>query len=273
MHRRLADSYNRPKTANPAGGRARSCLQFSVSSLQRFEGEDPNWRDNERKKQVAFKQQLDRQMMEVQELRRKKWVDRETWDNAARCQSSIVRSRDNDEKVLTQKLNAKIHEENTQMANSRKYRDFCAKQMERKENEKEIFYHLTSDFLNEAPDQAKSAQGPLRILPDRWKGMDRNQVKLILQEQSWQVQQKLGEKQREMRSKDDWNSYVVSDVRRWQLENQSHQRKVNDTLRHLVLENKILAQQQKARIERQNQEAKNNVPTEDFFRQFGTSNR
>lgn len=61
---------------------------------------------------------------------------------------------------------------------------------EQDDNMTEIANALFSDLLTENPDQAVSAFGPNRVVPDRWKGMSPEQIKQIREEQLRQIQEK-----------------------------------------------------------------------------------
>ena len=61
---------------------------------------------------------------------------------------------------------------------------------EQDDNMTEIANAIFSDLLTENPDQAISAFGPNRIVPDRWKGMSPEQLEQIRKDQLRQVQEK-----------------------------------------------------------------------------------
>ena len=49
---------------------------------------------------------------------------------------------------------------------------------------------VSCDLLTENPDQAMSQFGPHRVVPDRWKGMNEEQLRLVREEQQKQVEEK-----------------------------------------------------------------------------------
>jgi hypothetical protein len=49
---------------------------------------------------------------------------------------------------------------------------------------------VSSDLLSENPDQAISQFGPHRVVPDRWKGMNQDQLRRIREEQQRQAEDK-----------------------------------------------------------------------------------
>ena len=48
----------------------------------------------------------------------------------------------------------------------------------------------SSDLLTENPDQAISQFGPHRVVADRWKGMNEDQLRRIREEQQKQIEEK-----------------------------------------------------------------------------------
>lgn len=65
------------------------------------------------------------------------------------------------------------------------------KQQEQEDNLAEITNLLHGDLLSENPQQAASSFGPHRVVPDRWKGMSREQLEEIHYVQKQQIQEKL----------------------------------------------------------------------------------
>lgn len=65
------------------------------------------------------------------------------------------------------------------------------KQKEQEDNMTEITNLLHGDLLSENPQQAASSFGPHRVVPDRWKGMSKEQLEEIRFTQKQQIQEKL----------------------------------------------------------------------------------
>ena len=61
---------------------------------------------------------------------------------------------------------------------------------EQDDNMTEIANAIFSDLLTENPDQAISALGPHRVVPDRWKGMSPEQLEAIRKKQMEQAEEK-----------------------------------------------------------------------------------
>ncbi|XP_037702475.1 RIB43A-like with coiled-coils protein 2 isoform X3 [Choloepus didactylus] len=65
------------------------------------------------------------------------------------------------------------------------------KNQEQEDNLAEISNLLRGDLLSENPQQAASSFGPHRVVPDRWKGMNQEQLEQIRIIQKQQIQEKL----------------------------------------------------------------------------------
>lgn len=64
------------------------------------------------------------------------------------------------------------------------------KRQEEYDNFAEMANMVSSDLLTENPDQAISQFGPHRVVPDRWKGMNEEQLRRIREEQQKQIEEK-----------------------------------------------------------------------------------
>ena len=64
------------------------------------------------------------------------------------------------------------------------------KRQEEYDNYAELANMVSCDLLTENPDQAMSQFGPHRVVPDRWKGMNEDQLRRIREEQQKQIEEK-----------------------------------------------------------------------------------
>lgn len=64
------------------------------------------------------------------------------------------------------------------------------KRQEEYDNYAELANMISCDLLTENPDQANSQFGPHRVVPDRWKGMNEDQLRRIREEQQQQMEEK-----------------------------------------------------------------------------------
>lgn len=79
---------------------------------------------------------------------------------------------------------------NEALAAERVEKERVTKRSEEEANQREILTAINSDFLTENPAQARSAFGPHRICPDRYKGFSPEQLAEIRAAQCCQIREK-----------------------------------------------------------------------------------
>uniref|UniRef100_A0A8D0ELS1 RIB43A domain with coiled-coils 2 n=1 Tax=Strix occidentalis caurina TaxID=311401 RepID=A0A8D0ELS1_STROC len=166
--------------------------QCTVSGLQKFMGEDLNY--NQRMK------------FQKEQLREWSFQQQRDWKNALADQKFADDLYDKNRIELDQKImEQQRREEENRRAVCAATKDFnraqAAELAERRKLEKdqkmkddmdEISSLLQGDLLSENPEQAVSSFGRHRVIPDRWKGMNRDQLMAIRYSQQQQVLEKLG---------------------------------------------------------------------------------
>lgn len=80
---------------------------------------------------------------------------------------------------------------NEALAFEREQKEQAEKRNEEEEKMQEIINAINSDLLTENPEQARSALGPHRICPDRYKGLSPEQLEEIRATQRRQIEEKL----------------------------------------------------------------------------------
>uniref|UniRef100_A0A8C0FQN7 RIB43A domain with coiled-coils 2 n=1 Tax=Bubo bubo TaxID=30461 RepID=A0A8C0FQN7_BUBBB len=165
--------------------------QCTVSGLQKFMGEDLNY--NQRMK------------FQKEQLREWSLQQQRDWKNALADQKFADDLYDKNRIELDQKImEQQRREEENRRAVCAATKDFnraqAAELAERRKLEKdqkmkddmdEISSLLQGDLLSENPEQAVSSFGRHRVIPDRWKGMNRDQLMAIRYFQQQQVLEKL----------------------------------------------------------------------------------
>lgn len=74
-------------------------------------------------------------------------------------------------------------------AEEQQQRRHCEAIQDEEDKKAEIYNHVTGDFLTEAREQAESTRGPYRPLPDRYKGMTANELKVFRDAQLEQMEE------------------------------------------------------------------------------------
>lgn len=87
-------------------------------------------------------------------------------------------------------INSAVKDYNDALKREQEQRNAIKKMQEQDDNMTEIANAIFSDMLTENPDQAVSAFGPHRVVPDRWKGMSPEQLEKIREEQKRQVEER-----------------------------------------------------------------------------------
>lgn len=87
-------------------------------------------------------------------------------------------------------INTAVKDYNDALHREQIHRQALKKVQEQDDNMTEIANAIFSDLLTENPDQAASAFGPHRIVPDRWKGMSAEQLEQIRKKQLEQIEEK-----------------------------------------------------------------------------------
>ncbi|XP_054438567.1 RIB43A-like with coiled-coils protein 2 [Pteronotus mesoamericanus] len=249
-----------------------SDVRNTVSGLQRFMGEDLNV--HERKK---FQQEQNREWS-LQQQREWKAAQadqkcaedlhtqtRLQWDEAAKHIQGL-------ESTTRRAACAAVKEFNKGQAMESAERKSLEKKQEHEDNVAEIANLLRGDLLSENPQQAASAFGPHRVVPDRWKGMTQEQLEQIRGVQKLQVQEKLRLQEEERQRDQDWDRQRIQGARGALLFERLWQRQQRDLRRALDGSNLGLAAERLLQ-KKHMKEVYTNQPTEDYFTQFNTGSR
>ncbi|KAF6121453.1 RIB43A domain with coiled-coils 2 [Phyllostomus discolor] len=166
-------------------------VRNTISGMQRFMGEDLNSRERrrfqqEQNREWALQQQRERRDAQAgqqcaEDLYRQ---TRLQWDETAKHMQDLGTA-------TRRAVCAAVKEFNKNQATESAERKILEKSQEHEDNLAEISNLLHGDLLSENPQQAASSFGAHRVVPDRWKGMSREQLEQIRLTQKQQVQEKL----------------------------------------------------------------------------------
>uniref|UniRef100_A0A8C6HKE5 RIB43A domain with coiled-coils 2 n=1 Tax=Mus spicilegus TaxID=10103 RepID=A0A8C6HKE5_MUSSI len=146
------------------------------------------------------------------------------------------------------------------------------KQQEQEDNMTEITNLLHGDLLSENPRPVASSFGSHRVVLDRWKGMNREQLEEIWFTQKQQIQEKLRLQEEERQHSMDWDLRRIRKAHASLLHERQQQRLLREQRRALDCSNLNLARQQYLQKKQMNT-ASSSQPTEDYFSQFNTRSR
>ncbi|XP_075756106.1 RIB43A-like with coiled-coils protein 2 [Pelodiscus sinensis] len=245
----------------------------TISGLQKFLGEDLN-----HDQRVKFQKEQSREWS-LQQQR--------DWKNALADQKFAEDLHDKNRIDLDQKaMELQRIDVETRRAVCAATKDFnriqaeeCAerkrleKRQEEEDNVAEISNLLQGDLLSENPEQAASSFGRHRVITDRWKGMNQDQLMAIRYIQQQQVLEKLRLQEEERQRNAEWDRQRIQTARA-QLLFERHQQRLNRELRKtLDNTNAELSQEQKSRKIYLQEEVYSNFPTGQYFTQFNTISR
>lgn len=263
------DSLKKDKPARVSDDDPRCTL----SSLQKFEGEDLN---NPARKKLQQEQMREWMKQQAEEKRkaeeRKKYADmlydkkQIELDNRAMelqkaewaCRKAINHAQANYNKALSDEVN------------NQKDLD---KRREMDDKLTEIANHVHGDFLTENPNISTSAFGPHRVIPDRWKGMLPDQLAEIRKTQKLQEDEKKDRDAQEKRENDEWERQANANARAGMVLEREQGRQMRNRNKDVADENLKLAGEQKAHREFLDKQVYINPPTAAYFQQWNTITR
>jgi len=162
---------------------------------------------------------------------------------------------------------------NLRQAEERKQRENEEKQAELQDNFCEMKNNVFGDLLTENPDVARSAFGSHRVITDRWKGMNEQQINDIRKTQAEQTKLNANMRAEEQRINNQWDKNRIQMAKTGTLLERAEKRERREIQKRLVEENKRLAKEQAARLNHIDQEVYQNRPSNDYFSQFNTTSR
>merc|ERR1712128_22022 len=137
----------------------------------------------------------------------------------------------------------------------------------------EMKTNVFGDLLTENPDVARSAFGSHRVITDRWKGMNEQQINDIRKTQAEQVRLSDNMRHEAKRINDQWDAQRIQMAKTGTLLERAEKRERRAIQKALVEENKRLAKEQATRLNHIDQEVYQNRPSNDYFSQFNTTSR
>uniref|UniRef100_A0A8B9NBD5 RIB43A domain with coiled-coils 2 n=1 Tax=Accipiter nisus TaxID=211598 RepID=A0A8B9NBD5_9AVES len=245
----------------------------TISGLQKFMGEDLNYHQ--------------RMKFQKEQLREWSLQQQRDWKNALADQKFADDLYDKNRIELDQKtMEQQRKEEESRRAVCAATKDFnrtqAAELAERKKLEKlqktkedmdEISSLLQGDLLSENPEQAVSSFGRHRVITDRWKGMNRDQLMAIRYSQQQQVLEKLRLKEEERQRDAEWDRQSIQAARAHLILERHQQRQNRERRQALDNVNAELSQEQKSKNIYLKEEAYSNFPTGQYYAQFNTTSR
>ncbi|XP_040847494.1 RIB43A-like with coiled-coils protein 2 [Ochotona curzoniae] len=249
-----------------------SDLRNTISGMQKFLGEDLNFPVRKKFQEEQNREWSLQQQREWEDVRADQKAAEDLYTQTRLQFDETAKHLQELQRTTDRAVCTAVEEFNRNQALESAERKRQEKQQEQEANLAEIAHLLRGDLLSENPQQAASSFGPHRVVPDRWKGMSREQLEEIRLTQQQQVQEKLRLREEERQRDLDWDRRRVQGARATLLSERQQQRQQRHLRRALDSSNRSLAQEQHSQRKQMN-EVYTNQPTEDYFTQFNTRSR
>ncbi|XP_039626117.1 RIB43A-like with coiled-coils protein 2 isoform X1 [Polypterus senegalus] len=220
--------------------------RLCVSGVQKMVGEDLDQPERYKCQQEQLREWLLQQQSELQKAQQEHRIREDLYDDSRiQLDRIAVELQKIDEDI--RKRNAVATKEfNMKKATEKSLKKKQEKELEEQDNMAEISNVLQGDLISENPDQAISAFGPHRVIPDRWKGMNSAQLQEIRNTWEKQIHEKQRSKEEEKNHVNEWDQRRISSDRAAILM-ERHQTRINKGLRRAMDDtNKHLSVEQKA---------------------------
>ncbi|KAL1767590.1 RIB43A-like with coiled-coils protein 2 [Sigmodon hispidus] len=249
-----------------------SDMRNTISGMQKFMGEDLNFRERKRFQEEQNREWSLQQHREGERALASHRLAEDLYTQTRLKFDETARDLQKLEGLTRKEVCAAMKEFNKNQIAELAERKRQARQQEQEDNLTEITNLLHGDLLSENPQQAASSFGPHRVVPDRWKGMSREQLEEIRYIQKQQIQEKLRLQEEECQRSMDWDRRRIQKARASLLHERQQQRLQRELRKALDCNNLSLARQQYLQ-RKQTDAASISQPTEDYFSQFNTRSR
>ncbi|XP_051482266.1 RIB43A-like with coiled-coils protein 2 [Apus apus] len=245
----------------------------TVSGLQKFVGEDLNYDQRMKFQKEQFREwSLQQQKDWRNALADKKYEDYLYDKNRIAIDQKTMELQQKEEENRRAVCAATKNFNQIQVAELAEKKKL-EKYQKMKDDMEEISNLLKGDLLSENPEQAVSSFGRHRVITDRWKGMNQDQLMAIRSTQQQQVLEKQRLKQEEQRREAEWDRQRLQGARAL-LVLERHQQRQNRELRQALDSiNTELSHEQKSKNIYLKEEEYSNVPTDQYYAQFNTTSR
>ncbi|RVE70522.1 hypothetical protein OJAV_G00065250 [Oryzias javanicus] len=250
--------------------------KLGPASMQKFQGEDVNWKQM-RKEQVKMTERDLKGQMDENIRRREREKHRDMLENQEMLhQNQEQLHQDALEEEQRKAARIALYSFNQALAAERAESLKEQHRREERENFAEMWHTMTSDMLTECADAGERDVGggkPPQILPDRWKGMRPEQLRSFQREREQQCQEKQRQSDAAKIEEAAWNLQQLTLSRKSEEQEIGQAEKMREQRIQLDRHNMQLTREQQAHQEYLNRKLYTNKPTKDYFHQFNTGSR
>eukprot|EP00118_Oscarella_pearsei_P000531 m.5175 g.5175 ORF g.5175 m.5175 type:complete len:380 (+) comp12381_c0_seq1:62-1201(+) len=244
-----------------------------VSSIQKLQGEDLSHTARVKLQQEQAREWYHQQIEEKQQKKQEQDFADRMYDKKALEMDQRAQGLAEAEAQCRQAINLATKELNLALAQDTEAKRRLEKTQEEDNNFTELANQIQGDFLTENPAIAQSAFGPTRVISDRWKGMSPQQLAEIKQTQMMQIREKEQLLSKERQREVEFQQQALHTAHTGLLLERKTEKTKKQLARELMLENRRLAEEQKARLADLDREVYTNKPTDAYFAQFNTTTR
>ncbi|XP_064633456.1 RIB43A-like with coiled-coils protein 2 [Lineus longissimus] len=244
-----------------------------ISSMQKFDGEDLNQKARSKFMGEQHREWAEQQAREKEAARmRQKEADR-LYELKMRELDERAMDLQRAEEQCRKAMDCAQADYNNALARENAEKQRLHKQQQEDDNATEIANHVFGDILTENPAVAQSAFGAHRVITDRWKGMNPQQLEDIKQTQLNQMKENARLKQEEALRDKEWEDQRIAHARAALLLEREKERAARELNKQFVDDNQRLGAEQESHKEFLDKEVYTNPPTAAYFMQFNTTTR
>ncbi|XP_063236331.1 RIB43A-like with coiled-coils protein 2 [Bacillus rossius redtenbacheri] len=245
----------------------------SLSSAQRFAGEDLAGRERLRAQAQQQRAWLEQQLAERRAADAARRAAEEAHQRALAERAQRAAELDAAERECRRRLDAATACFNKALAEEQEAERKLDEARDREDERAEVYNLVTSDLLTENPDVAGSSLGAHRVVGYKYKGMSRGQLEDIRKEQLRQVEEARTRKAEEEAFNNQWYKFSSDMCNLVMKKDQELTRKQRELNKNILHNNLRLYEEQKSRQEYMDKVVFTNEPTQEYFQQFNTSTR
>lgn len=243
------------------------------ASLQKFDGEDLNSKARKFYQQEQIREWTNQQTEEKNAAKMQQKLADKLYDFKQMELDKRARELQKAEEECRRAINTAVKDYNDALNREQVQKNSLKKMQEQDDNMTEIANAIFSDLLTENPDQAISALGPNRVVPDRWKGMSPEQIEAIRKKQLEQVEERKRIQEQERLDREEWDKRRLIEAKAGMIMERQKEEEMRELQKKLNEENKRLEFEQKAHQNFLSKTVYTNQPTAAYFMQFNTSTR
>lgn len=247
------------------------CTTYTASFIK---GEDSQIaKATEIQKNLELKRKQYQQILEKQQLRRASILADQELQIDAAYDSSFFNVCSEMERRVREQEAVKVQDFNVLLARDKKIKMKTDKIINEANNLTHMYNVLTSDMLLECSDNALSALGGGRLRRGMFKSLPEVELSNIRAFQLKQIADKEDRKKDEMLMDERYDYLQAMDFHEFAAEKRQFDKDKRFIALNVQRDNLRLAEEQKTAQKEMNRQARDNIPTEEFFKQFGSAFR